>query len=204
MIIIPSYCAVSYAYNDRVERLVGDYLAKITGLKATNFSTGVARPEFDFELGDERGTVQIELKTTSSIYIPVETHKDEKQTIEAGLLTSTAPLVVTLSVGRRNHFGDIGKLRVWKRSNLLRFGPKNGIKRFHAGTTESQGSVTYSLNPSKDHVHTYLGDVPIVYQFNGTGDGSKILGYDLDSIFDDNKINALELLELINKYRGIE
>lgn len=205
MIITPSWCAQSYAYNDRVERTIAEYLAKITGLYVHDFTNGSPRPEYDFKIGDDLGDVTVELKTTGSKYIPVETHKDEKQTIEAGLYSSTAQIVVVLSQGQRTGYeGEVGKLRVWKRTSLLRDGVKFGSGKFFAGATPSQGSYTYSYSPKKDHgVHIWLGDIPVVYQ-QTTSFETKTLGYDFGAIFDDNPMGAADLKELINTLRGIE
>lgn len=202
MIIVPTFCAQSYAYNGRVEKKVGAYLASITGLEASNFGEG-ARPEFDFMLGDTLGAVQIELKTTSSKYIPVETHKDQARTIEAGLMSSTSPIVVTLSMGTRSGFGAVGKLRAWSRKSLLQQAGKHGLGKFYPAANQSEGSFSYSFVPGMDSFHIWLGDVPVVYQKNGPGAEDFVLGYDLDSIFDDDRTRAAQLLEMVNKFRGI-
>lgn len=203
MIIIPALCAQSYAYNSRVEQAVAAYLANITYLTAIDFSVG-ARPEYDFQLGDSKGYVQIELKTSRSKYVPVETHVDEKQKIEGGLLKSTAQIVVALTMGKRTHYeGEVGKLRVWKRTSLIRDAVKHGIGKYYPASETSPGSYTYSFQPNKENYHIWLGDVPVFYHTVSSW-GTTLPGYDLSAIFDDNKTGAAQLREMIDTMRGVD
>lgn len=209
MLITPSFCAQSYAYNGRAEQVVANYLAKITGMQVKDFSEGV-RPEYDFLIGDDRGFVQVELKTTGSKWIPVETHKDQARTIEAGLLTSTSPIVVTLSLGVLTGYkGDIGKLRVFDRKKLLQQAGQNGTGRFYPSANVSEGSYSYSFAPRHDSHHVWLGNVPVIYErvsqdTDISGNDIYVVSYDMERIFDDDPLRRLELIELINKHRGID
>lgn len=189
MLIVPQYSAHSYDYNDRVEKAIASLLSEITGLDATDFgSVGVPRPEYDFKLGG----VQVELKTSMSASVPVELYKDDEETIPAGLLASTAPLVVTLSLGKRSNFGEVGKLRVFKRNTLLTAAPKFGKRHFYEGASSSQGSVTYSIPEyaTRDIRDVWLGDVPLREIKPGEN------GYDLEMIFK-STFGGMELHEWI-------
>jgi hypothetical protein len=158
MWILPELSAESYDHNDLVEREIARILSRMTGFDATNFGEqNKARPEFDFELGG----IQIELKTTLKQTIPVETHKDEAETIPAGVLVSTAPIIVVLNMGK-NKNNMIGKLRAFKRSTLLRH-INHGYKHFFQGKTPSQNSLTYYVPVTNETPpHCWLGDFLIV------------------------------------------
>jgi hypothetical protein len=84
-----------YIYNDLAEQDIAGRLAALIGAVASDFSPGVARPEFDFTIDG----MPVELKMTNGIYLPVEVAKDEARTIPSGLAASTAPVTIFISNG---------------------------------------------------------------------------------------------------------
>lgn len=211
MRIVPTYCALSYAYNDRVEFEIASYLARITGTTLQNIGGG-KRTEFDFELCTTIENVvypvQFELKTTGGKPIPVEVYKDQEKTIPSGLNASTAPLVVTLSLGKRTGYvGDVGKLRVFKRTTLLQEAVRERHGFFFQGATPSQSAYRYSATPQNIN-HIWLGDVPVEYirvTNHVLSDKQEyVTGYMFDAIIDDNANGAEQLREWIKHYQGLD
>lgn len=203
MIIVPAYCAQSFSSNNKAENAVAEYISRVTNLGVIDFSTK-ARPEYDFQLFGSHGSVQVELKTTADKYIPVEMYKDRERTIPSGLNASTAPFVVTLSLGKRTGYkGDVGKLRVFKRTTLMTAAVREGRGHFFEGPSKTQCAYVYSV-PPQNISHAWLGDIPVEY-IRVTNDEKPefLVGYNLDAIFDDNGNGAAQFVDWINDKLGV-
>lgn len=175
MLIVPAYCAKSYDYNDLVERDIARIICEIAKVTVSDYGIGIARPEFDFKLDG----VPFELKTSMKNSIPVELYKDDEETIPSGLLTSTSPFVITLSIGHRSNVGEVGKLRVFKRKSLIAAALRSNKRVFFPGSTPSQGAVVYTLpmDVTRDLYHVWFGDIPIIEFEPGKH------AYDTDNMF---------------------
>lgn len=197
MLIIPALSAKSYYHNYKVEQSIGDIISYITGLTITDIGNSY-RPEYDMIASGEfksdydvpfTGSCQLELKTSAGATIPVETHKDSEQTIPSGLLTSTSPIIIVLTVS-----GDIGKLRAFKRTVLL-----NSINSKYRHTFDGKASecaVQYSIPCSIDNPpHIWLGDFLITSRVVD----DRYIGI-LSESFSPSAVGGLQLTEWIREF----
>lgn len=146
-----------YTYNDIVEREIGRILSHVSGLPVSRFSENVARPEYDFYLGD----LPVELKITNGVYLPVEVAKDEAATIPSGVAASIAPFILYISHGHGNKAGGsapVAKVRMLERKRILRE-CRNSPPSFYPGKTENEGALVYYLKGPFFTNDMWLGDM---------------------------------------------
>lgn len=161
--------STGYVYNDLVEREVAQMLSRACGLPASDFGTGVARPEYDFRLGE----LPVELKITDGVYLPVETSKDPEGLVPSGVAASIAPYILYLSHGHgaRGPNGEEGepcvKVRMVERKWLLRTARKTPPSTYTNGKTSEHATVFY-IKQSFLQNDLWLGDMGFTQSEDGT------------------------------------
>lgn len=153
--------STSYDYNDLVEREVARILTELSGLPASDFSTGCARPEYDFMLGQ----LPIELKITSGEKIPVEVAKDQQGLTASGVAVSIAPYILYISNGhgyKSQGSRAVGKMRLLKRKWLLSEARKSPPSFYKGGDPNStENALVCYLGPffNGEPREFWLGDM---------------------------------------------
>jgi hypothetical protein len=150
--------STGYLYNELVEQEIARLLAMISGLSASDFGAGTARPEYDFKLGE----LPIELKITDGEKLPVEVAKDAAGLISSGIAISIAPYILYLSNGhgsRSEGSRPVGKLRLLSRKKLLAAAKKTPPSFYTKGDPNStENALVCYLGPFfNDDI--WLGDM---------------------------------------------
>lgn len=153
--------STSYDYNDLVEREIARLLSHVSGLAASGFSDGSARPEFDFMLGQ----LPVELKITSGERLPVEVAKDKEGLIPSGVAVSIAPYIVYISNGhgaKSNGSKPVGKVRMLSRKKLLAAAKRSPPSFYKMGDPNStENALVCYLGPFFND-DLWLGDMQFV------------------------------------------
>jgi hypothetical protein len=158
MLIDVKALAEDYTYVGIVERTIGKLIGNLVDLPVTDFTEDVARPEYDFLVGD----LPVELKITDGFMIPVEMSKGEDGSVPSGVAVTKAPYVLYISNGRaRDEEGEghpAAKVRLFETNWLIKTAKQIEPRRFKGPKASEDANVHYIKGPwhNKD---IWLGDM---------------------------------------------